>query len=60
VGPAFEYSWWWGKRDRNLICNNTVQSMDGITSGRALGWPRKCPFVELSESSGLTRWTLAG
>jgi hypothetical protein len=47
VGPAFESFMVLGK-GMYLICNNTVQTMDGITSDpRWLG--AQVPFVELSE-----------
>ena len=47
VGPAFESFMVLGDR-MYLICNNTVQSMDGITRD-PLWLGAQVPFVELSE-----------
>jgi len=47
VGPAFESFMVLGK-GTYLICNNTVQSMDGITKD-PLWLGAQVPFVELSE-----------
>jgi hypothetical protein len=47
VGPAFEAFMVVG-RGLYLICNNTVQSMDGITSS-PLWLGAQVPFVDLSE-----------
>ena len=58
VGPAFESFMVVGK-GMYLICNNTVQSMDGITSD-ARWLAAQVPFVELSEKFRLTRWTWPG
>ncbi len=47
IGPAFEAFMVVG-RGVYLICNNTVQSMDGITKN-PLWLGAQVPFVELSE-----------
>jgi hypothetical protein len=47
VGPAFEAFMVMG-RGLYLICNNTVQSMDGITKD-PLWLAAQVPFVELSD-----------
>jgi hypothetical protein len=47
IGPAFESFMVLGEQ-MYLICNNTVQSMDGITSD-PLWLGAQVPFVELSE-----------
>ena len=47
MGPAFEAFMALGK-GIYLICNNTVQSMDGITQD-PLWLNAQVPFVEMSE-----------